>query len=97
MEVGDPQPNANLQAIDDIMRDLLDSQRVAIEKLGDKELRTFYENYFPHLWNKRAGNDPESIFRTIFAKRPAKARKPSSKQRKFPSLRGGDERYTACR
>ena len=90
VEVGDPQPNAGLQAIADTMRDLLDSHREAVQKLGKNKLTTFYENYFPHLWKR--GEQAESVFRAIFGKRPIEGTKAFLKQRKFKSFQEGVDR-----
>jgi hypothetical protein len=87
MEVGDPQPDLALQAIADTMRQLLDSHRIAVQKLGKNKLTTFYENYFPHLWKR--GKEAESIFRAIFGKRPIEGTKAFLQQRKFKSFQEG--------
>ena len=87
VETGDPQPTAALQQIADAMRELLDSHRIAVQKLGKNKLTTFYENYFPHLWKRN--QEAEGIFRAIFGKRPIEGTKAFLKQRKFQSFQEG--------
>jgi N12 class adenine-specific DNA methylase len=87
MEDGSRQSTPELQAIADIMRGLLDSHRIAVQKLGKNKLTTFYENYFPHLWNRN--KDAESVFKAIFGKRPIEGTKSFLKQRKFHSFQEG--------
>ena len=87
IEAGDPQPNEQLQAIADVMRELLDRYRDAVQDLGSGKLQSFYETYFPHMWERP--NDAIDAFKLIFARRPIEGSKSFLKQRKFQSFQEG--------
>ncbi len=50
MEGGRRQADPALQGAADILRQILDRQRDAVQRLGVGALNDFYENYFPHIW-----------------------------------------------
>lgn len=50
MENGRAQATPELDAVAATLRDVLDKQRDAVQRLGTGALDNFYENYFPHIW-----------------------------------------------
>jgi hypothetical protein len=87
IEANEPQPNEQLQQIADVMREALDRYRDAVQGLGTGKLSTFYETYFPHLWQRPA--QAVDAFKMIFARRPIEGTKSFLKQRKFQSFQEG--------
>jgi len=87
MELGQPQANADLDQIAFTLRRLLDDKRSDVQSLGTDKLKTFYKDYFPHIWKKpqRAA----SVFASFFGKRPLEGGKSFLKRRKLPTIADG--------
>jgi hypothetical protein len=70
-----PRPQATEQLSDaaDAIRDMLDSARDAVRRLGTGHLENFIENYFPHIWSNpgRSGARHQSDHRQAAARRHA--------------------------
>jgi hypothetical protein len=62
VDEGTAQPNKGLQDIADTMKDLNESQRVELFKLGVDAVKTWSEDYFGHIWKEK------SKAKTVFAK-----------------------------
>ena len=96
-------PNYNLQFIDAVengdtnrlppkeqqfavtMRQLIDQRSESLKQLG--LLRTFYENYFPHLW--KDPNAAANWLQNWFSKRPMAGSEAYRKQRTYPTMLDG--------
>jgi len=90
MENGKPQQTENTQKISDVFRKLLDSRKDAVQSLGKGHLESFYENYFPHIWEdpKKAKN----VISTILGRKRLEGSKSFLKQRKIMTIKDGVER-----
>jgi hypothetical protein len=87
IENGQPQADANLDAVAQSVRDILDSDRIAVQALGKGKLQTFYEDYFPHIWK-----DPKkaaTVFSEFYGKRPLEGAKSFLKKRSHPTFKDG--------
>ncbi len=87
VENGEEQPNKDLQAAHQGMRDILDTKREEIRALGTGKLENFIEDYFPHIWK-----DPEEAadaFKKAQGKAPIEGSKAFLKQRTIPTTREG--------
>ena len=82
METGQKQPTMELQEVADTLRAVLDKSREMIQTFG--KLSTFYEDYFPHLFNH-----PDSARDTIMNLLGTRTLKPASflKQRKYLTVK----------
>ena len=56
------------QAIGSVLRDLLDNRRDQLQNLGKDYLKTYIEDYFPHLW-ANVGK-ARSMAQSVLARRP---------------------------
>jgi hypothetical protein len=65
-----PRPQATEQLSDaaDAIRDMLDSARDAVRRLGTGHLENFIENYFPHIWSNP--DEAARVINQITGKRP---------------------------
>lgn len=88
MEAGNPQPTPELQQIADSLRALLDDRRNQVQNLGTGKLQTFYQDYFPHIWEnpKKASTAFAALFR---GKRPIEGSKAFLKKRKYLTFEDG--------
>jgi ddrB-like ParB superfamily domain len=86
VEKGEDQPTPELQQFADIMRDILDSRRQAIQALGTGKLQNFIENYFPHVWK-----NPEQAKQAFenWGKRPLEGSKSFLKKRTVATFADG--------
>lgn len=89
MEEGKVQPNADLEKIAVMLRNLLDTKRDEVRALGTGKLEHFIENYFPHVWED--ANGAGKIIGQIMGKRPLEGPKSFLKKRSIPSTREGIE------
>jgi ddrB-like ParB superfamily domain/phage-Barnase-EndoU-ColicinE5/D-RelE like nuclease1 len=87
MEHGDKQPTLELQSIADALRALYDGRRREVQALGKGRLRSFYENYFAHIWAKP--ERAKTVFAAFFGKRPIEGPKAFLKKRTYPTFRDG--------
>ena len=90
MEQGQRQATPDLDRIALTLRDLLDGRRDDVQSLGTGKLKTFYQDYFPHIWKKpqRAA----SVFASFFGKRPLEGGKAFLKRRTLPTIADGRAR-----
>jgi len=84
METGKQQKTAALDRISKVLREVLDRARTLVQQYG--KLTEFYENYFPHLFER-----PDKARHIVQQIMGSKAFKPSGflKQRKYPTLKDG--------
>jgi hypothetical protein len=87
IETGVQQQTPEFQQIADTMRDMLDSRRDEIQKLGTGKLQKFIENYFPHIW--KDSNQAQAFLGQWFAKGPLEGPKSFLKQRTLPTTADG--------
>ncbi len=87
IEHGKSQDNTKLQSFSDIMRNMLDSRRMAIQNLGKGQLEGYYENYFPHIWKdpKRA----KDVVAQILGRKRLEGTKSFLKKRVIVSVKDG--------
>jgi polyhydroxyalkanoate synthesis regulator phasin len=87
VEAGKPQGDPVLDGIARVIREMFDQRRNEIQDLGTGKLRDYYENYFGRIWKdpRRA----QSVFRSIFARRPLEGSKGFLKQRKYATFEDG--------
>ncbi len=85
IERGEQQPSADLQAIADPLRTMLDDRRQQVQVFG--KLRQFYEHYFPHVWQEPGR--AEQIIQDFYAKRPMEGSRGFLKHRSHPTLEDG--------
>lgn len=71
------------------VRDMLDHARDQVIATGTGALKTFYEEYFPHIWEDPAR--AQSVVASILAKRPYEGSKSFLKQRTLMTTRDGIE------
>lgn len=82
-----PQPTLELQAIGDLMRQMLDAARDEVQQLGTGKLQKFYENYFPHAWA-----DPKKAqiaIASMLARKPFEGKKSFLKKRTLVTFADG--------
>lgn len=87
MERGVAQPVAEMTAMANQMRSLLDAARDEIQALGTGKLEGYYTNYFPHIWK-----DPEKAagwLRALVGKKPLEGPKSFLKQRSIATIKDG--------
>jgi N12 class adenine-specific DNA methylase len=87
MERGLPQASADLDKIAFVLRRMLDDSKADVQSLGTGRLKTFYTNYFPHIWEnpRRAAQ----VFQAFFGRRPFEGGKAFLKRRKLPKFSDG--------
>jgi hypothetical protein len=87
VEAGKPQGDPVLDGIARVIRKMFDQRRDEIQALGTGKLRDYYQNYFGRIWKdpRRA----QSVFRSIFARRPLEGSKGFLKQRKYAPFEDG--------
>lgn len=83
-EQGYAQGDAELDAIARSLKQILDSRHRDLSRLGI--LRTFHENYFPHIWK-----DPNAASQILagYARRPLEGSKAFTKRRTIPTFAEG--------
>ena len=89
MEAGTPQATAAEQKIADTLRGLMDAKTHEVRALGTGKLDHFYENYFPHIWER-----PETaidVFKKAAGHKPFQGTKNFLKQRSVESTKKGIE------
>ena len=87
LETGQQEPNAQMQAYSDTMKEILATKREEIRALGTGKLEHFIDDYFPHIWA-----DPEAaakVFGAATAKNPLEGGKSFLKQRTIPTIQEG--------
>lgn len=87
-EAGKPQPNAKIQAIDDLREKENDEWVKKVQSLGTGKLGNPLDEYYARYWDipkKNVGN----IFQRIFSKKPLEGGKEFLKQRKYTTLKEG--------
>jgi len=90
MENGENQETPELDNIAEIFRTQLDERKATVQKFGKGKLETFYENYFPHIWQ-----DPtkaKSVISQIMGRKRLEGTKSFLKQRKIMTVKEGLER-----
>jgi hypothetical protein len=86
IENGRPTTEPELQPFADALRKLLDQRRDLVQKETGK-LQTFYEHYFPHVWEKP--HEAENIFAQVMGRRPLEGPKGFLKRRSIPLFADG--------
>lgn len=87
IEEGRNQDSEPMNRFADTAREILDTKREEIQKLGTGKLEHFIEDYFPHIWK-----DPEaaaSAFQKSIAKAPLEGSKSFLKKRTIPTTAEG--------
>ena len=90
VEAGESQENSSMQPVANLFRKILDSRRVEVQGLGKGHLESFYENYFPHIWE-----DPtkaKNVIGTILGRKRLEGTKAFLKERKIMTIKEGLER-----
>jgi len=87
MENDRPQKNVKLQQFSDTLRKLLDDRRIAVQALGKGHLKSFYENYFPHIWKDPKG--VKNVVGSMMGRKRLEGTKSFLKQRKIPTVKEG--------
>jgi hypothetical protein len=87
VETGEAQALPELDAIAKVLRTLLDGRRAEVQALGKGKLQRFYENYFPHVWQRRT--EAGKVFAAFFGRRPLEGGKSFLKERKYPTFADG--------
>lgn len=89
IEHGLPQPNAELQPVADVMRNLLDTNRDKVRGLGMGYLDNFIENYFPHYWADQ--DEAKRVMASVMGRRPLRGPASFLKMRTIPTIKEGLE------
>jgi hypothetical protein len=86
VEHGRDQATPELQQFADLVREILDTRREAVQALGTGKLQNFIENYFPHLWK-----DPKAAAQAFAnaGKRPLEGTKAFLKKRTIETFADG--------
>ncbi|HLW76481.1 MAG TPA: histidine phosphatase family protein, partial [Bryobacteraceae bacterium] len=86
IEQGRKTGDDNLDAIAGTFRRMLDQRRQEVQALGEGELQRFYQNYFPHIFERpeQAGKFFQSFFS---GKRSMEGPKAFLQHREFPTFR----------
>jgi hypothetical protein len=90
IEKGIAQEDKVLTPAAETIRNILDSRRDQIRKLGTGKLEKFDENYFPHIWQdtKKA----TEVMHEWFARTPLEGKKSFLKKRTVPTIQDGLDR-----
>lgn len=86
METKKPQPNAQLQAVADVIHKILSTKYAEVDSLSPQAMEAFIENYFPHIWK-----DPVAA-QAAFAKHGGstlEGKKAFMKERVFKTIQEG--------
>jgi hypothetical protein len=77
--------DANLDAIAGTFRRMLDQRRMEVQALGEGELQRFYQDYFPHIFERP--EQASKFFESFFSgKRSMEGPKSFLKHREFPTF-----------
>jgi hypothetical protein len=87
VETGKPQTTLQDQQIANTMRQMMDSARDQVRALGTHALQTYYENYFPHIWEQP--QKARDFVTQFLEKRPLQGSKAFTKQRTLPTFADG--------
>ena len=87
VETGEGQVNEKLQAFADTLRGLLDNRRTAIQNLGKGQLKSYYENYFPHIW--KDPKNAKNVIMQIMGRKRLEGTKAFLKKRSIVTIKDG--------
>lgn len=89
LERGKSQSTENLETISSTLRKLLDDKRAEVQALGTGKLKSFIENYFPHIWDQGEKEVGQAVQKA--AKRPFEGQKSFLKKRSIEFTSQGIE------
>lgn len=89
MERGLEQSTPESQRIADTLRNLLDTKRKEIQDLGTGKMKSFIENYFPHIWDQGEKQVSQAVMKA--SKRPFEGSKGFLKKRSIEFTKDGIE------
>lgn len=75
--------------IADQLSEILKDRRQQVQDLGSGQLRNYYENYFPHMWEKP--DTASQVMKNWYAKSPMEGSKAFTKKRTIPTVKDGLE------